>query len=207
MKPAAPDLVIFDMDDVLCRYDLGKRLRVLSRFSGRSPRDIRAAIWDSGFEDDSDAGCIGDAEAYLEEFCRRLGKRVTRDQWIEARRAAMVPDEEVIGIARQIKARARLCPFSNNGPLMKQSFEAIFPAAHGLFGEDFYCSCELKARKPDPAAYLRLLERLKVDAVRCLFIDDKRSNVEGAVMAGLHGHHFTSRQGLEREARSLGLVD
>jgi FMN phosphatase YigB (HAD superfamily) len=132
MKPAVPDLVIFDMDDVLCRYDLGKRLRVLSRFSGRSPRDIRAAIWDSGFEDDSDAGCIG---------------------------------------------------------------------------EDFYCCCELKARKPDPAAYLRLLERLKVDAGRCLFIDDKRSNVEGAVMAELHGHHFTSRQCLEREARSLGLVD
>jgi hypothetical protein len=40
MKSAAPDPVIFDIDDVVCRYDLGKRLRVLSSFSGRSPRDI-----------------------------------------------------------------------------------------------------------------------------------------------------------------------
>jgi HAD superfamily hydrolase (TIGR01509 family) len=207
MKPAAPDLVIFDMDDVLCRYDLGKRLRVLSSFSGRSPRDIRAAIWDSGFEDDSDAGSIGDAEAYLAEFSRRLGTRITTQQWIEARRAAMVPNEDVIGIARQIKARARLCLFSNNGPLMKRSLEAIFPAAHGLFGQEFYCSCELKARKPDPEAYLRLIARLEAEAHRCLFIDDKRSNVEGAVIAGLHGHLFTSRQALEREARSLGLLD
>ena len=28
------DAVIFDMDDVLCRYDLGKRLRALSRITG-----------------------------------------------------------------------------------------------------------------------------------------------------------------------------
>jgi putative hydrolase of the HAD superfamily len=207
MNRAAPELVIFDMDDVLCRYDLGKRLRMLSNFSGRTPRDIKAAIWDSGFEDDSDAGSIGDAEAYLEEFCRRLGARITPGQWIEARRAAMAPDQEVIALAERIGGRARLCLFSNNGPLMRQSLKTIFPAAHELFAGAFYCSCELKARKPDPCAYLRLLERLKVDAGRCLFIDDKRSNVEGAVLAGLRGHHFTSPPALEREARAQGLTD
>src|SRR5262245_5047574 len=51
-----PGLVIFDMDDVLCRYELGRRLRALGAIANKSPRDIRAAIWDSGFEDDSDAG-------------------------------------------------------------------------------------------------------------------------------------------------------
>ena len=51
-----PRLVIFDMDDVLCHYDLGRRLRALSQISGKTPRDIRAAIWDSGFEDDADSG-------------------------------------------------------------------------------------------------------------------------------------------------------
>jgi putative hydrolase of the HAD superfamily len=53
-----PRLVIFDMDDVLCHYDLGRRLRALSQISGKTPRDIRAAIWDSGFEDDADSGAI-----------------------------------------------------------------------------------------------------------------------------------------------------
>ena len=34
-----PSTVIFDMDDVLCRYDLGRRLRALARITGQMPRD------------------------------------------------------------------------------------------------------------------------------------------------------------------------
>ncbi len=74
MKPA---VVIFDMDDVLCRYDLGRRLRALARITGQTPRDIRAAIWDSGFEDDADAGGYTDPDHYLSEFGRRVGYPLT----------------------------------------------------------------------------------------------------------------------------------
>ncbi len=97
-----PRLVIFDMDDVLCRYDLGSRLRALSRISGKTPRDIRAAIWDSGFEDDSDAGSYPDPDIYLTEFGRRLGHPITATEWIAARRVAMSPYPEVLDLARRI---------------------------------------------------------------------------------------------------------
>jgi putative hydrolase of the HAD superfamily len=63
-----PEAVIFDMDDVLCRYDLGRRLRALARITGQMPRDIRAAIWDSGFEDVADTGGYPDPDDYLREF-------------------------------------------------------------------------------------------------------------------------------------------
>ena len=33
---------IFDMDDVLCRYDVGRRIELLSELSARSPREIRS---------------------------------------------------------------------------------------------------------------------------------------------------------------------
>ncbi len=46
---AHPALVIFDMDDVLCHYDLGRRLRALAAMADTTARDVRAAIWDSGF--------------------------------------------------------------------------------------------------------------------------------------------------------------
>jgi hypothetical protein len=86
-----PRLVIFDLDDVLCRYDLGRRLRALSRISGKKPRDIRAAVWDSGFEDESDSGRFASGEAYLAEFASRLGYPISRQEWIAARREAMEP--------------------------------------------------------------------------------------------------------------------
>ena len=82
------DIAIFDLDDVLCRYDLGARLRALGRISHKTPRDIRAALWDSGFEDAADSGTYPSAEDYLAEFARRLGHPISRDEWIAARRAA-----------------------------------------------------------------------------------------------------------------------
>jgi glucose-1-phosphatase len=53
---ALPQLVIFDMDDVLCHYDLGRRLRYIASLADTTARDVRAAIWDSGFEELADAG-------------------------------------------------------------------------------------------------------------------------------------------------------
>lgn len=198
-----PATVIFDMDDVLCHYDLGRRLRALSRLSGQRPRDIRAAIWDSGFEGDSDAGGYPDADHYLQEFGRRLGYAISRQEWIAARRDSMVPHTEVLELAHKIGKTARLAIYTNNGPLVKYHFEELFPDAASLFSER-YCSYEFTTKKPDPASFRKLVERMGVDASQCWFIDDKRSNVQGARMAGLRGHHYRHFEPLVVEARVLG---
>lgn len=201
----APRLVIFDMDDVLCRYDLGARLRALSRLSGKTPRDIRAAIWDSGFEDDADAGGFPDAELYLAEFGRRLGYAISLAEWIAARREAMTPWPEVLDLARQIGERARLAIYTNNGPLLKFHLDELFPEAAHIFAER-YCSYEFATKKPDPDSFRRLMAQLGVAPAEAWFIDDKRSNVQGARLAGLLGHHFRSCSLLAEETRSLGLI-
>jgi putative hydrolase of the HAD superfamily len=200
-----PRLVIFDMDDVLCHYDLGKRLRALSRLTAKTPRDIRAAIWDSGFEGDSDAGGYPDPEEYLAEFGRRIGHELTKAEWIEARRQSMTPSPDVLDLARMIGRSARLAIYSNNGPLVKLHFAELFPQAAAIFSE-CYCSYEFATKKPDPASFTRLLGRIGGVAAETWFIDDKRSNVQGAVMAGLIGHHFRTHGALLAAARSLGLA-
>lgn len=201
----APRLVIFDMDDVLCRYDLGRRLRALSRLSGRTPRDIRAAIWDSGFEDDADSGGFPDTQHYLAEFNRRLGRDISLAQWIAARREAMTPNPEVLGLARLISARAELTIYTNNGPIPRHHFAELFPEAARIFAV-CHCSYEFATKKPDPASYARLLARLGIAAGETWFIDDKQSNVEGARLAGLAGHHFRSAPLLADAARELDLI-
>lgn len=202
----APRLVIFDLDDVLCHYDLGQRLRALSRISGKRPRDIRAAIWDSGFEDDSDAGGYPDPAQYLAEFGRRIGHPITRGEWIAARREAMTPSPEVLDLARRIGETARMAIYTNNGPLLKLHLDEIFPEAAAIFAER-YCSYEFATKKPDPNSFLRLLRTLDVAPGDAWFIDDKRSNVQGARMAGLTGHHFRSQAALAADARALGLIE
>lgn len=200
---ALPLLVIFDMDDVLCHYDLGRRLRALGALADVSARDVRAAVWDSGFEELADAGGYGDPEVYLKEFGQRLGYPITREQWIEARRIAMTPSLDVLALARKIGMQAKIAIYTNNGPIVKNNLDALFPEAAEIFTERF-CSYQFGTKKPDPEAFTRLVNLVGQEPSTCWFIDDKKSNVQGARMAGLKAHHFTHYDLLAAEAKAMG---
>jgi glucose-1-phosphatase len=198
-----PALVIFDMDDVLCHYQLGKRLRHLATLADSTARDVRAALWDSGFEDEADAGAYSDGAAYLAEFGKRLGFDLTRQQWLEARALSMTPIPEVLDIARAIKRQADIAIYTNNGPLVKQHLDVLLPEAAAVF-ERRFCSYEFGTKKPDPESFRRLVSAIGQRASDCWFIDDKKSNIQGARLAGLRAHHFRHAELLADEARLQG---
>ena len=193
------------MDDVLCHYDLGRRLRALSQISGKMPRDIRAAIWDSGFEDDADSGGYPDADVYLAEFSYRIGHTITRQQWIAARRESMIPSGDVLALAEAIGKFSRLAIYTNNGPIVKSSLDELFPEAAAIFKER-YCSYEFGTKKPDPNSFTKLLAKIKISPADTWFIDDKRSNVQGAKLAGLKAHHFRSYEALAKDVKIMGFA-
>ena len=203
MNSPLPQLVIFDMDDVLCDYDLGRRLRALAALADVSARDVRAAIWDSGFEELTDAGGYADPEIYLKEFNARLGFALTQEQWIEARRIAMTPSLDVLALAEKIGSQTQIAIYTNNGPIVKDNLEALFPEAAAIFKQR-YCSYQFGTKKPDPEAFTRLVQLVGQAPENCWFIDDKKSNVEGARLAGLRAHHFVNYVGLFAEAKQLG---
>ena len=198
-----PALVIFDMDDVLCHYQLGKRLRFLAELANTTARDVRAAVWDSGFEDAADSGGYSDPEEYLKEFAKRLGYPITREQWLEARKLSMTPIAETLALAEAIKRHATIAIYTNNGPLVKEHLDVLLPEAAAIFDLRF-CSYEFGTKKPDPQSFTRLVNLLGRKPEDCWFIDDKRSNVQGARIAGLTGHHFRHVEDLIADARQLG---
>jgi glucose-1-phosphatase len=200
-----PKLVIFDMDDVLCHYDVGRRLRYLAEIAGTTARDVKAAVWDSGFEDLADSGGYPDGDIYLREFSRRIGAEISLEQWLHARRIAMTPQSAVIALAATIKTQADLAIYTNNGPLVKKNFPKLLPEATAVIEQQF-CSYEFNTKKPDPRAYVRLLAHLGISPSDCWFIDDKKSNVEGARIAGLRAHHFRDFARLRDEAMEIGFT-
>jgi glucose-1-phosphatase len=199
-----PELVIFDMDDVLCRYDLPTRLARLAEISGKDPDEIRAAIWDSGFEASSDAGAI-DAATYLKGFGERLGAPLSRAQWVEARRIAMTPDPRMLALVQALRGNVGLALLTNNGLLTLETLDEMFPEMRQLFGAHVFASAQFKTRKPDPIVYRLLTERLGVAPNAAVMVDDKLRNVTGAERAGLIGHHFDGIAGLLARLAALGL--
>jgi glucose-1-phosphatase len=183
------EAVVFDMDDVLCRYRIERRLALLASWSGRSADAIYAAIWRSGFEDEAERGGLT-ADAYLRGFGERLGYPLSAGEWVAARRAAMEPDEAVLAIARRLGDTRPVGMFTNNPLLLKRHLDEVFPAVPEIFGERALFSAELGRSKPDPEAFRRLAARLGVPPGAVLFFDDNADYVAGARQAGLCAYRF-----------------
>lgn len=179
--------VVFDMDGVLCRYRIERRLALLASWSGQSPDAIHAAIWGSGFEDEAERGGVS-ADEYLRGFGERMGYRLTAAQWVEARRAAIEPDPAVLSLARQLGTAHPVGMFTNNPLLLKRHMAEVFPAVPEIFGPRAVFSAELGRSKPDPEAFRRLAARLGVAPAEILYFDDDAAYVAGAREAGLAGY-------------------
>jgi HAD superfamily hydrolase (TIGR01509 family) len=176
--------VVFDMDGVLCRYRIERRLAFLASWSGRSPDAIHAAIWRSGFEAEAERGVLS-ADDYLHGFGERLGYPLTAAQWVEARRAAIEPDLAVLALARQLSTERMVGMFTNNPWLLKRHIAKVFPSVPDLFGLRAIFSAELGRSKPDPEAFRRLATHLGCAPGEMLYFDDDATYVTGAREAGL----------------------
>jgi putative hydrolase of the HAD superfamily len=208
MTSAAIEAVVFDLDEVLTHYTLPRRLAYLSNLCGMPPQDIRAAIFESGFEDASERG-EWSADEYLREFGARMGGYpLTAEQWVEARRAAMEPNEPVLAIAQGLGERLPVALFTNNGFLLKRHFAEVYPAAAELFGERATFSADVGHAKPSPEAFRRLAARLGHAPDRIVFFDDTASYIEGAREAGLHAYQYTGVDAMvaRLEEHSLGPI-
>jgi HAD superfamily hydrolase (TIGR01549 family) len=198
-------LVIFDMDEVLCRYDRPLRLRRLAALGARTPEEIFAAIWESGFEATSEAGAM-DAEAYLRDFGERMGYPLDRSQWVEARRIAMTPFLDMLSLVDRIKQSVPVAVLTNNGFLAKETIALLFSELPSLFEPKLMFSAEFGARKPDPEVYRRMLAQIGVAPEAALMVDDDADNVAGAEAAGLHEHVFDGIAGLIKRLGKFGIA-
>jgi 2-haloacid dehalogenase len=70
---------------------------------------------------------------------------------------------------------------------------------------DILVSGEVRLIKPDPAIYRLFLDRNRLNAESCLFIDDSEKNVVGAKEVGMKAVHFQNPELLRNELRREGL--
>ncbi len=207
MSPSSIPLikaVVFDMDGVLCRYRIERRLALLASWSGRSPDAIHAAIWRSGFEDEAERGLMS-ADDYLKGFGERMGYPLSAAQWVEARRVAIEPDPAVLSLARQLGTVHPVGMFTNNPLLLKRHIAEVFPAVPDIFGARAVFSAELGRSKPDPEAFRRLATHLAVAPDEIFYLDDDATYVAGARRAGLLADRVDGAPGVRASLAAHGL--
>jgi epoxide hydrolase-like predicted phosphatase len=66
-------------------------------------------------------------------------------------------------------------------------------------------SCDVGFRKPDPKIYEIALEKLRCRAEECIFIDDKKRNIDGAERLAMKGIVFEEASKLIEDLSKLGV--
>ncbi len=196
------DLVIFDMDGVLCRTDYDHRLAALADATGLDTGTINSATLQSSFEDLADRGHYSAAE-YLRLFGERLGVAVSRQDWLDARQGCMTPDHAMLALVRRLQQQLPIAMLTNNGPLLQECLGEVFPEAAEIFGDRAFFSCQFSSSKEEPDIFYAILKTLGGQPETTLFIDDSQTYIASARSAGLLTHHYS---GFDDFVEALGLL-
>ena len=195
--------IFFDLGNVLVSLDTGKFVRKMMSLSGLGAEQLRA-----GFAGDLvpryECGLL-DTSEFLEQLCRRLGVQITESDFA-AVWTGLFHDELLIpeDLIRKLAREYQLWAISNTN---KMHFEFI--RSHYRFLDCFrgwILSYEVGAAKPDPAIFLRGLERAGIGALEGLFIDDQMANVESARSLGIDSIHFLNAPALVEELKKRDVV-
>ncbi|MCO5231607.1 MAG: HAD family phosphatase [Chitinophagales bacterium] len=101
-----------------------------------------------------------------------------------------------IDFLRALKERYKLYLLSNTNEIHLKHFiqESINTYGIDVLDDVFdkcYYSYQIKQVKPDLEIYQTVLNEQNLVAQNCLFIDDKKSNIEGAAQLGIQTHLFS----------------
>ncbi|MCJ1713781.1 HAD family hydrolase [Microbacterium sp. M1A1_1b] len=184
--PAPRLLFLFDMDDVLVRYDWETRMAGLTAITGHDLGELRRRWWLSGNEQRAEAGGFPDADTYLAEFERAMGCSVPEAEWARVRGEAMTELPERIEAVRIAAQHGRVALLTNNGPLAGRWIHRWAPSLPPLFGEHLDTTSNFGARKPEPEVFERALAHHGAVAEDTFFADDMPENVAGARSVGIH---------------------
>jgi putative hydrolase of the HAD superfamily len=118
-----------------------------------------------------------------------LGRPVALHGFGERYMAALDPNEALFSHYRALHARGlRLAMLTNNVREWEPLWRTKLPVDE-IF-ETVVDSGFVGLRKPDPAIYALVLERLGLSAQACVFVDDIAVNIEAARRLGFAAVHF-----------------
>ncbi|MFC7266458.1 HAD-IA family hydrolase [Streptomyces lutosisoli] len=139
------------------------------------------------------------------DYWKRVGARIDAD-WPEALivtldeldvESWLFPNRETLRVAAEMRAAGTRLAVLSNAPL---SLGAALRALAWLEPFDQVIrSSEIRAAKPDPAAYLTALEILGATADEVVFVDDRQVNVDGAGVLGIRSVLFSDAARLRRD--------
>ena len=186
--------VLFDADGVL-QHQAVTLHSVLSDVLALPPGDVDDCyreVWEA--EGPALMGQGGFVEA-MSDLLVKWGRPGRVDAFIDASKTIRT-DEAVAGIVRRLRAGGILCCLASNQVGYRARYMSETLGYADLFDREFY-SCDIGRKKPEPAYFEAILERVAPPPADVLFIDDHDANVAAALDLGMTAAVFQPDPGVE----------
>ena len=180
--------LLFDLGGVIVETSVDTMLRNLQAYSKFSLAQIRAAFTADAPYQQFERGEITTAQ-YYDHLAQTLHLNASHAQ-IEAGWNGILRGEIGETVQRLQALRARfgakvpLYAFSNTNSAHQLAWPVTCPHVNTLF-DQIFTSHALGLRKPEPAAYHRVVQHIGLPAASILFFDDLQPNVDAGRAAGL----------------------
>jgi epoxide hydrolase-like predicted phosphatase len=182
--PLLGSFMAFQDTTGIATEDLGKAMAAIAEEDGENPlyRLERGDITEAAF-----------LERLAEGLEPLLGHRPELHRFKEIYFEALDPNEQMIGLMRELKAEGyRMAMLTNNVREWEPLWRSMLPVDE-IF-ETVVDSGFVGVRKPEARIYELTLERIGLPAEACLFVDDLAHNCEGARAAGMQAVHFRDNE-------------
>lgn len=189
--------VVFDIGGVLVNIDHSAFPRLLGIKRGRGSHVDEQAI--ERLAREYEIGRIGTEDFFwmMDEFFKG---EYTREKLKNAWNAIVVEENSaIIPIVDAVKGSYQTAILSNTNPMHFQ--KSVETAGMVKKFSRLYLSFQIRAAKPDLAAYQHVIRDLSAKPSSLLFIDDLAENVAAAVKCGMEGIVFKDASRLHSELR------
>jgi glucose-1-phosphatase len=196
--------LLLDLAGVLCRFDSAARLEHLAAVSGLEITEVDQRLYGSGIVDRCDRGEL-DAAGIRDVLRDQLGLDCDDLELARLWASAFTPDDQVLAVVDSVAPGVTRTLLTNNDALLRDSLPLVLPAVHARIAIPLF-SATTRATKPSPTAYAAALTVLGAAPADVLFVDDSKSNVDGARRMGIAAIRFTSAESLRSELAGAGLL-
>lgn len=218
MKENSIKAVILDLGNVIARINPDRTLAGLSAFTNRDQLGKEAlqsygkTIYQYETGQISSENFLRELQNFLHQTNPDLPDEVPSPDTLKDIWNAMIVSipSSILQTLKRIRNQYPLYLLSNTNALHVEYVEQLLPLQDRPFSQYFdqpFYSHELGLHKPDPSIYTRVCQLTGHQPKECLFIDDRKENIEGALQAGLQGYllqNFNLETIFDQDGRFVG---
>ena len=195
--------IVFDLGNVLIRYDEQLVLRNFAARTGKTPEEIARYLLSTPHVTELALGKVT-PRGFYRTVAHDLVFAGSFEEFAASWNESLTAIEPMMELAASLATRLPRVVLSNTNAIHMEYITGTFPILQEFDSQ--ILSHEVGLLKPDAAIYRLTLQQCGLEADRTLFIDDLRANVEGARAVGMQAIQFESVEQIRAELTNRGVL-